>query len=285
MKVFVFLSLLLLNINSVLALPLGDFDALTEDNYVSTIKALNNSGDYNFEGIVKLSNCSGSLIKFKGQPNSDQAYVLTNGHCLGRPFIAPGEYVLNKKVNRRMKIADSKMKFHKVKADLLVYGTMTGTDSAIYRLKETYEDIAKLGIDPFLLDDVRPKLGTNIDIISGYWERGFSCFIDEFIFELHEAGWVFTDSLRYSNEGCDTYGGTSGSPIIERGTRVVIAINNTGNDSGKYCSMNNPCERDESGQTTVRKGASYGQQTYQFYTCLSKDYKIDLSINGCELTK
>lgn len=40
-----------------------------------------------FEGIVKLSNCSGSLVAFKGAPKTNKAIVMTNGHCL--PVISP----------------------------------------------------------------------------------------------------------------------------------------------------------------------------------------------------
>ena len=85
---------------------------------------------------------------------------------------------------------------------------------------------------------------------------------------MEEAGWSWTDSIRYSEPGCDTIGGTSGSPIIEEGTRVVVGVNNTSNESGQTCTMNNPCEVSKSGRKTVRKGYSYGQQTYQFYGCL-----------------
>ena len=60
----------------------------------------------------------------------------------------------------------------------------------------------------------RPTEGTLIDIVSGYWERGYSCGVDGFVAKLKEADWLFTDSVRYT-DGCDTIGGTSGSPIIE----------------------------------------------------------------------
>ena len=93
------------------------------------------------------------------------------------------------------------------------------------------------------------------------------------------------DSIRYSPTGCEVYGGTSGSPVIAKGERVVVGVNNTGNESGKECKMNNPCEIDESGNVTVIKGRGYAQQTYWFYSCLSMDFDIDLAKPGCELPK
>jgi V8-like Glu-specific endopeptidase len=95
---------------------------------------------------------------------------------------------------------------------------------------------------------------------------------------------MFTDSIRYTDE-CATVGGTSGSPIIARGTRSVIAINNTANENGKSCAVNNPCEITQDGKVTVLKDKKYGQQTYNIYSCLRPDFNIDLSIAGCVLPK
>ena len=241
---------------------------------------------YDFEGIVKLSNCSGSLIKFAGQPDSSPAYVLTNGHCLGGGFVDPGTAIVNKKVTRSMRIADKKHKYKSVTAVKIAYGTMTGTDAALYELKETYQDIRKkYGIEALDLDTVRPFEGLEIEIVSGYWDRGYTCNVDGFVYELREADWTWNDSIRYSKPGCETIGGTSGSPIIAKGTRTVIGINNTGSEKGQKCTMNNPCEVTEAGVITATKGTSYGQQTYQFNNCLTADFRIDPSLEGCTLTK
>lgn len=282
MKLFLVMILLTAQV-SAYAFPKAPFNAL-ETNLKNTDPTM--AEIYDFEGIIKLSNCSGSIIRFAGQPDTSNAYVLTNGHCLGRPFLKPGEARVNQKVERNMKVADKNMDYHMVTAKMLVYGTMTGTDSAIYELKETYAEIkSNFNIEPFEFDSTRPVVGMDIDIVSGYWERGYSCYIDGFVHELREAGWSFFDSIRYSSKGCNTIGGTSGSPIIQKDTRVVVAINNTGNESGKECTMNNPCEVDANGNVTVIKKASYGQQTYNFYNCLTVDFRIDTTLASCDITK
>lgn len=282
MKLLLALMLLTLQ-GQAFAFPKAPFNALTTQlKNIDPTQAL----QYDFEGIIKLSNCSGSLIKFAGQPDASQAYVLTNGHCLGRPFLKPGEARVNQRVRRNMKLADKNMGFHMVTAKKLVYATMTGTDVAIYELKETYREIKNnFNIEPFELDVTHPVVGLDIEVISGYWERGYSCHIDGFVHELREAGWQFFDSIRYSKTGCNTIGGTSGSPIIQKSTRVVIGINNTGNESGEHCTMNNPCEVDTDGNITVLRKASYGQQTYNFYKCLTVDFRIDTKVAGCDITK
>lgn len=276
------LSLLaLLSATSAFAFPVAPFNALERTQKTFNFEA----SQYDFEGIVKLSNCSGSLIAFNGQPLSSKAIVMTNGHCLGGGFLRPGEIQLDRSINRSMKIYDKKMKLFSVKATKILYATMTNTDVAFYELSESFNDIfTKTGIRPFLLDSVRPLDGVSIDIISGYWDRGYSCDIDGFVFQMKEAEWTFTDSIRYSS-GCDTIGGTSGSPVIARGERRVIAINNTSNESGRRCTMNNPCEIDEAGQISVRRGVRYGQQTYNTYTCLTPDFRFELNKAGCTLPK
>jgi hypothetical protein len=268
---------------SVLALPLAPDNSLKR----STHKIGNQSLEYDFEGIIKLSNCSGSLVAFNGQPHSSKAVVMTNGHCIQKPggFLAPGEVWVNRPISRAMKIFDSAMKLFPVEATKILYATMTNTDVAFYELNESYSAImARTKVRPFLLDSVHPLSGVSIDIISGYWDRGYSCEIDGFVFNIKEASWTFTDSIRYTKT-CDTIGGTSGSPIIARGERKVIAINNTSNEEGKRCALNNPCEVDETGTVTVRKGVRYGQQTFNVYTCLTPSFQFDLNRSGCSLPR
>ncbi len=244
---------------------------------------------YDFEGIVKLNNCSGSLIKLEGQSNDAMAIVMTNGHCVPRGlfggFLKPGEVWSNKAVNRRMKIFKDAETLFNITATKIIYATMTDTDMALYELDETYNEIMKrTGVTALSLSSQRPVAGTNIEIISGYWERGYSCAIDGFVYSLLEADWTFTDSIRYT-KGCDTIGGTSGSPIIATATREVIAINNTSNVSGERCTMNNPCEVDSAGNYFVQKGLRYGQQTYDVYSCLTAQKELSLEVPGCNLPK
>ena len=267
------------------AFPTAPYNALKTS--IAHDKAM--ADDYDFEGIIKLDNCSGSLIKFVGQPLSAKGIVLTNGHCYSNgPFggmIKPGQVISNKAVRRDMQIFDKAMNKFPVQATKVLYATMTNTDIALYELSESYDTILeKYKVEPFTLESSRPFEGMNIDIVSGYWERGYTCGIDAFVFKLQESNWSFTDSVRYTPE-CKTVGGTSGSPIVSRGTRSVIAINNTGNESGQRCTMNNPCEVNEAGTVTVLKGRNYGQQTYNIYSCLRPDFNIDLSISGCSLPK
>ncbi|OQW51010.1 MAG: hypothetical protein A4S09_10775 [Proteobacteria bacterium SG_bin7] len=241
--------------------------------------------DYDFEGIVKLNNCSGSLVRFETSSDKDAALVITNGHCLELGMPKPGKVITKRQSDRTFRLMNSQ---GEVKATLnateIIYSSMTKTDITIYKLEETYADIInKYSIRPFTLAKEHPTKNTSIDIVSGYWDRGYRCAIEEFAYQLKEAGWTFEDSIRYSRPGCETIGGTSGSPIIQTGTRNIIGINNTGNEDGDKCTMNNPCEIDANGNVVFEKGWSYGQQTYWIYSCLDNNNNIDLTIAGCQL--
>lgn len=281
------LILVTLSVSSITyAFPTAPFDALkTKINHNEKLSI----DDYDFEGIIKLNNCSGSLIKFAGQPMTSKAIVLTNGHCYSKGIfgglLGPDEVIYNKTLSRDMKIFDKAMKKFSVKATKLLYATMTNTDIALYELSESYETILeKYKIESFSLDTVRPFEGITIDIVSGYWESGYRCSIESFVFNLKEGDWMFTDSIRFTDE-CKTIGGTSGSPVVSRGTRSVVAINNTANENGKSCAKNNPCEISEDGKIETLKNKKYGQQTYIIYSCLRPDFNIDLNVEGCLLPK
>lgn len=274
--------LFVVSATSAFAFPEAPFNALERSNLKSIT-----SFDYDFEGIVKLSNCSGSLVAFNGQPLTAKAIVMTNGHCVQKPggYLNPGEVWVDKALSRSMKLYDRDFKLHNIQATKILYATMTNTDVAFYELTESFQDIyARTSVRPYLLDSVRPLQGISIDIISGYWDRGYSCEIDGFVFNIREGDWTFTDSIRYTKT-CDTIGGTSGSPIILRGSRKVIAINNTSNESGGRCTLNNPCEVSEQGDVEVRKGTRYGQQTYNVYSCLTPSFAFNLNRQGCTLPR
>lgn len=276
---------------SAFALPLAEVPYL-ENEKAQAASSEENFGKYTFNGIVALSNCSGSLVRFQNSLPEEKAMVLTNGHCLanmmGRGMPSPGKVIVNKAVKRTMHLLrpDTGEKLAPIQTTKIIYATMTKTDMTLYELKQTFGEIeAQFRIKPLTLSDRYPSVGEGIDIISGYWKRGYSCAVESIVHELREAGWTMVDSIRYSRPGCETIGGTSGSPIISRDTKEVVGVNNTGNEDGEKCTMNNPCEVDARGTVTYEKGLSYGQQTSWIYGCLTADRKLDLSLADCKLAK
>ncbi|KUN08505.1 hypothetical protein AQI95_09070 [Streptomyces yokosukanensis] len=239
-----------------------------------------------FAGTVALSNCSGSVIRFPNSADSDPALVLTNGHCLETGFPDPGQVITGQSSSRTFGLLNSSgSKVATLRANQVVYSTMTDTDVTIYRLTTTYAQIkSAYGISPLTVQDTHPTAGTAIKVVSGYWKRTYSCNVDGFVYRLKEGDWTWKDSLRYTS-ACNTIGGTSGSPVIDTSTGKVVAVNNTGNEDGETCTVNNPCEVDENGNVTIHQGINYAEETYQIPACFTTGNKLNLAAADCVLPK
>ncbi|MFJ4860417.1 serine protease [Streptomyces sp. NPDC088748] len=239
-----------------------------------------------YAGTVALSNCSGSVVRAPASQPNDLALVLSNGHCLESGFPAAGEVITDRPSSRSFSLLDAAgSKVGTLRASRIAYATMTDTDISVYQLTRTYAQIqSQYGITALTLDDVRPAQGSAIKVVSGYWKRTYSCSVDGFAYRLKEGDWTWKDSVRYTS-ACNTIGGTSGSPVIDTTTGKVVAVNNTGNEDGARCTVNNPCEVDQNGNVTVRRGINYAQQTYIVVPCIAPGNRIDLSRPGCTLPK
>ncbi|MFF3936338.1 S1 family peptidase [Streptomyces phaeofaciens] len=237
-------------------------------------------------GTVALSNCSGSVVRFPNSLDTDPALVLSNGHCLTSGFLDPGEVLTNQTSTRTFGLLNSAgTRVATLRASKLAYATMTDTDVSIYQLTSTYATIKNsYGITALTVQDTHPTAGTAITVASGYWKRLYNCNIDAFVYRLKEGDWTWKDSVRYTS-ACNTIGGTSGSPVIDQSTGKVVAVNNTGNEDGASCTVNNPCEVDTSGNVTVRQGINYAQETYLIPACFTTGNQLSLSASGCALPK
>ncbi|MER5429801.1 serine protease [Streptomyces sp. NPDC002588] len=237
-------------------------------------------------GTVALSNCSGSVIRFPNSLDTDPALVLSNGHCLTSGFLDPGEVVTNQTSSRTFTLLNSSgTGVATLRASKLAYATMTDTDISIYQLTSTYATIkSSYGITPLTVQNTHPTAGTAITVASGYWKKLYNCNIDGFVYRLKEGDWTWKDSVRYTS-ACQTIGGTSGSPVIDQSTGNVVAVNNTGNEDGETCTVDNPCEVDESGNVTVRQGINYAEETYIIPACFTTGNQLNLSASTCTLPK
>ncbi|MFD8705939.1 serine protease [Kitasatospora sp. NPDC059648] len=240
----------------------------------------------NFAGTVALSNCSGSLVRMPNSAATDPALVLSNGHCLESGMPGPGEVVLNQSSSRTFTLLSAAGgRLATLRATKVVYGAMTDTDVSIYQLNTNYASIkSKYGISPLTIADTHPTQGADIRVVSGYWKKVYSCSIDGFAYQLNEADWTFKDSVRYTS-GCNVIGGTSGSPVVDTSTGQLVAVNNTINENGESCTLDNPCEVDENGAVTVHQGIGYAQETYGIPACFGPGNRLDLTLSGCTLPR
>ena len=234
---------------------------------------------------IRLNNCSASLVRFPTSRSSDRAMMLTNGHCFEGGFLAAGQVLVNRASTRRGTLRNAAgTAVTTLTADRVLYATMTGTDVTLYRLTTTFASIrSATGVSARTIAAAHPAAGDTF-VPSGFFSRVFNCDIQTFVPTLREDRWTWHDSIRYA-AGCMTIHGTSGSPIVSAATGQVVGINNTANDNGGVCTLNNPCEVGPDGVPHATKGLRYGQETYWFTTCVTAQRTIDLNKPGCLLTK
>src|SRR5690349_24633906 len=146
-----------------------------------------------FAGTVALSNCSGSVIRFPNSADTDPALVLTNGHCLETGFPAPGQVITGQSSSRSFGLLNaSGSRVATLRANQVVYSTMTDTDVTIYRLTTTYaQNKSAYVISPLTVNDTHPTAGTAVKVVSGYWKRTYSLSIDAFVHRLEGCDWIW----------------------------------------------------------------------------------------------
>ncbi len=200
MKIVSILLSVLFAVNSANALPTNSKITLEDIQLMAT-----QSDSYNFEGIVKLDNCSGALVRFEHSTDNDKAMVMSNGHCVSTGpfggFIKPGEFIANKAVKRTFQFLnnDGSLSNNTVASTQLLYATMTGTDISLYELNVTFAQIkAKFKVNALTLDANHPVDGEPINILSGYWQKGYSCNINGFVYKMKEDAYEWFDSIRYA---------------------------------------------------------------------------------------
>lgn len=76
----------------------------TSDLRPDALAAEAQTAAYNFEGIVALSNCSGSIVRFDDSRGSDPAMVLSNGHCVA--LLDPGAAIVKRRDDRSFEVLD-----------------------------------------------------------------------------------------------------------------------------------------------------------------------------------
>lgn len=210
-------------------------------------------------GAVIAGVCSASVVRTDHSKPHDQALLLTNGHCVPeRP--APGQTLSGVAMDLPVTIGDRQGYLQaKARTTRLVHATMTGTDTALFRLDQTYAQLQAKHVKIFKLSGRSASPGRQVEIISAGNGKRFNCTIDAVVPHLREEGYTQDNAYRYNPECTPSHGG-SGSPIVLKDGVTVVGVHSTGNDSGEQCTANNPCEVAADGTVTVRKGARYGQQ-------------------------
>ncbi len=243
-----------------------------------------NEDEHELNGAADLNGCSGAVFRFAGQPLSDRALGLTNGHCVD--LLEPEGAITMQEADMRLRLFDRDgQRTDWFEVETVLYATMEQTDLAVLRLGMTFEQVEEMGVKVRVLSAERPSAGDSVRVVAGGVRWTSECTVDRIFPEVREGDYVFEDSISLSDE-CETFPGTSGAPLINTETDLIVGVNNTGvlEDWGP-CELDQPCAVDEDGEIHFWVGASFGQQTADLYSCVDEDFEIDVLRAGCRLPR
>ncbi|WP_210437772.1 trypsin-like serine peptidase [Nocardioides xinjiangensis] len=239
-----------------------------------------------FAGTARLPGCSGAVVRWPAALDTDPAVVLTNGHCVRRPFLGAREVLVDERRWTRVELLDGRGDVARtVRGVRLQYATMYRTDVALLSLRETYAELAGDGVTPLTLASDGPARGERVRIPSGYWTEQRTCATAGTAYRLHERTWDWWHAIRLpARDGCAIRGGYSGSPVVSQDTGLVVGIANTAYVGGRRC-VDSACEEGRRGRVRMVRDMNYGQQTWLLLTCLDAGRTFDLDTPGCRLPK
>ena len=115
---------------------------------------------------IALSNCSASLVRYPSSVSNDRAMMLTNGHCHEGGFLSAGQVLQNKSSSRSGTLLNSSGRsLGTVRADRILYATMTGTDVTLYRLTKTFAQLrSTTGLNALTIASSHPVDGNAVSI-------------------------------------------------------------------------------------------------------------------------
>lgn len=213
--------------------------------------------------------CTASVVAGSATPDPGHAaLVLTSGHCVLGQDAVPNQVVVEGVVPAHMRFTpaffqDAQAVHLPVRVADVPYATTKGMDVAVLRLDVTYGDLKALGIVPLVPASPAIVGGLPVELahvpardvpVPERFLRLSSCNAREptRLFEgerffLHESG---TDCAGVS-------GGSSGAPVLRRGSSELIGILGTMVDPRfDGCGFDRPCEL-AGRQSRSRAGASY----------------------------
>lgn len=259
-----------------------------------------NGENRRWSGVGQFQNggsCTAFLIRPPGAAGSSPAYVLSNGHC-----ISTGS--ANEVIRDRALATTSRVTFHyfrdtvsrqlPVRALRVLHSTMKGYDLAIVELDSTLERLTAAGLEPLELSQDEPaanepvwSVGVPVSNVprEEQFLRRSECTLGPQA-DLIEFFWHFWGS--YSNDCSDIFGGSSGSPVVERRSGRVVAVMNTTTvgaaiDTGDFpCFNGQPCEVAPGG-FRYRRDTSYAVPVTGLVRCFGSDGVFDLAREGCPL--
>ena len=257
-----------------------------------------------FNGVGRYGGCTGSLLDTESE--NGPAYILTNGHCVGR--VPPAsEYAppkgaffdISQDSNKSMTFNYFKnaqnSNFITYSTKIIRYVSMDNTDVALIELDTSLKKLKELGVKAYKISSANNLLGKEVYVVgsplngvnsNNYGIRYDSCKLDDDTVSLREGDFSFNKSYKVT---CSVVGGSSGSPVFNLEDQTIIGLMNTGVDSSKEnspdCTLGKPCEVSESEKITTNLERNYFQSVVHLQNCFTEFGIFDKNNTNCKLSQ
>ncbi len=246
-------------------------------------------------GSVSME-CSANVVRFTGV--SPKLFLSTNGHCIpyllnstlsARSSLLVIENLLfsnreGRRSSTTVSIYNEENLLIETRATVIHFATMYHSDVALIELSLTEEEARAKKIRVLEVAQEEPRVGEEVDILSGFWGESLRCRVDRtevhVLEDIYE--WPRTISL---TKQCPIRPGFSGSAIISKSSGQIIGVANSIALEGKPCQLNSPCEKTQAGLLVYKHNMAYGQRLQDFYGCFDEDGNFNLNLPSCVLER
>lgn len=251
-----------------------------------------------WNGVGSYGGCTATLLNTGGGSGAP-AYIITAGHCFSSVLADPTKVFFDRsdfatktiEFDYFVKQVQNKQTYSVTDATVR-FASMAYTDVAIVELNTTFGKLTSLGYNSYELSNDPPKENQEVTLVSipldgiASSEKGLrkaDCKIGKQV-RVQEDIYDFQHSVRHH---CSMMKGSSGSSVIDKQTKKIIAINNTavtgGVSTGKPCDIDYPCEVASDGSKSLQTGENYAQPTYFLSGCF-KNGLWNQSLSTCQAT-
>lgn len=240
------------------------------ENFTPARMIENKDSQYDYwSGIGRVRgdrSCTGSLLDTRVDGVAQgPAYILTNGHCINQEYSVilsdvpfSGTITFNDFVDTPGK--SKAYQFKKVN-----WSSMRGVDIAIVELDVSLSQLIEESIQPMLFGP-SPDEGADILVVGAPQSMPLHLAACQFesASELIVNEWVWRNTTKNRCQGIQS--GSSGSPIIDRSSNLIIGVLNSTTQAEQPCLLDPRCELAEEGGQS-ESGVNYGNTTEGIESC------------------
>lgn len=209
------------------------------------------------------------------------AYAVGNAHCFAF-FVDPARVRMRQPIRFPVRFDAAAGGPLWSEAMELAYGSMDGTDIALFRLMTDRDALARRGVRPLPLARAPARLGEPA-LRAQTPAETYSCSVAGAGLAVKEERYLYAASYKHY---CESRHGSSGSPLVSLETGAVFAVHNSGRARKPGCGLHNACELDAWNRPLPPDNyAGFAQPVHVFTGCFDAAGVFEPALASCGLPR